>query len=63
MLEEGQTVLTQSVRKSRTSAGAERHAQSSDTSSQPEGSASPIGMRQLKTHEGADWTAARAVIV
>lgn len=58
-----QTVLTQSVRKSSTSAGAERHAQSSVTSSQPEGSASPMGIKQLKIQDGADLTAGRAVIV
>jgi hypothetical protein len=58
-----QTVFTQSVKKSRTSAGAERQAQFSVTSSQPEESASPIGMRQLKRHEGADCTAGRAVIL
>jgi hypothetical protein len=58
-----QTVFTQSVKKSRTSAGAERQAQFSVTSSQPEGSASPIGIRQLKTQEDADMTAGRAVIV
>jgi hypothetical protein len=56
-------VLTHSVRNSRTSAGAERHAQSSVTSSQPDESASPMGIRQLKTQEGADWTAGRAVMV
>ena len=58
-----QTVSTQSVKKSRTSAGAERQAQFSVTSSQPEESASPIGIRQLKRHEGADWTAGRAVML
>ena len=58
-----QTVLTQSVRKSRTSAGAERQAQSSVTSSQPDGSASPMGIRQLKMQDGADLTAGRAVMV
>jgi hypothetical protein len=58
-----QTVLMQSVRKLRTSAGAERHAQSSVTSSQPEGSASPMGIRQLKMQDGADSTAGRAVMV
>ena len=56
-------MFTHSVRKLRASAGADKQAQSSDTSSQPEGSASPMGMRQLKTQEGADWTAGRAVIV
>lgn len=58
-----QTVFTQSVRKSRTSDGAERHAQSSVTSSQPDGSASPMGIRQLKMQEGADSTAGSAVMV
>lgn len=58
-----QTVAMQSVRKSRTSAGAERQAQSSVTSSQPEGSARPMGIRQLKIQDGADFTAGRAVIV
>jgi hypothetical protein len=58
-----QTVLTQSVKTSRTSAGAERHAQSSVTSSQPEGSASPMGIRQLNMQDGADTTAGRAVMV
>jgi hypothetical protein len=51
------------VKKSRTSAGAERQAQFSVTSSQPEESASPIGMRQLNRHEGADCTAGRAVML
>jgi hypothetical protein len=58
-----QTVSTQPVKKSRTSAGAERQAQFSVTSSQPEESASPIGIMQLKRHEGADCTAGRAVML
>ena len=58
-----QTVCTQLVRTSRALAGALRHAQPLVTSSQPEGSASPIGIRQLKMHDGADWTAGRAVMV
>lgn len=47
---------------SKTSAGALRHAQSFVTSSQPDGSASPMGIRQLKTQEGCDMTAGRAVM-
>jgi hypothetical protein len=58
-----QTVATQSVRKATASMGAERHAQLSVTSSQPEGSARPIGIRQLKTHEFCNTTAGRAVMV
>lgn len=57
-----QTVATQSVRKPAASMGAERQAQFSVTSSQPVGSARPIGMRQLKTHEFCDTTAGRAVM-
>jgi hypothetical protein len=56
-----QTVLTESFRTSRTSAGAERHAQFSVTPSPPDGFASPIGIRQLKMQESADATAGRAV--
>ena len=58
-----QTVAMQSVRKPAASTGAERQAQFSVTSSQPEGSARPIGIRQLKTHEFCDTTAGRAVMV
>ena len=58
-----QTVWTQPVKTSSTSTGAERHAQSSVTSSHPEGSARPIGMRQLKMQDGCDDTAGNAVIV
>ena len=58
-----QTVSTQSVKKLRTSAGADRQAQFSVTLSQPEESASPIGIMQLKRHEGADSTAGRAVML
>ena len=58
-----QTVLAHSVSASRTSAGALRQAQSFVTSSQPEGSASPMGIRQLKTQGAAVWRAGRAVIV
>lgn len=58
-----QTVSTQSLKKSRTSAGAERQAQFSVTLSQPEESASPIGIMQLKRHGGADCTAGRAVML
>ena len=47
----------------RTSLGALRQAQFSVTSSQPEGSASPIGIRQLKTQGACDFTAGKAVIV
>ena len=57
------TVATQSVRKAAASTGAERQAQFSVTSSQPEGSARPMGIRQLKTHEFCDLTAGRAVMV
>jgi hypothetical protein len=58
-----QTVSTQSVKKLRTSAGADRQAQFSVTLSQPEESASPIGIMQLKRHGGADCTAGRAVML
>lgn len=58
-----QTVATQSVRKATASTGADRQAQFSVTLSQPEESARPIGMRQLKTHEFCDTTAGRAVMV
>jgi hypothetical protein len=58
-----QTVSTQPVSTSRTSAGALRHAQSFVTSSQPDGSASPMGIRQLKMHDGCDVTWGRAVMV
>ena len=58
-----QTVSMQPVSTSRTSAGALRHAQSFVTSSQPEGSASPIGIKQLKMQGGCDIIAGRAVMV
>jgi hypothetical protein len=58
-----QTVLMHPVSASRASAGALRHAQSFVTSSQPEGSASPMGIRQLKMQEGCDVTAGRTVMV
>jgi hypothetical protein len=57
-----QTVSTQPVRKSITSAGAERQAQFSVTSSQPEGSARPMGIMQLKRQLGAEATIGSAVI-
>lgn len=57
------TVWTQSVSTSKTSLGAFRHAHSFVTSSQPDGSATPIGMRQLKTQEGCPVTAGRAVML
>ena len=57
------TVLTQSVRTSKTSLGALRQAQSLDTSSQPDGSANPIGIRQLYTQDGCDMTAGSAVML
>ena len=57
-----QTVATQSVRKPAASMGAERQAQLSVTSSQPVGSARPMGIRQLKTHGFCDTTAGRAVM-
>ena len=53
----------QPVSTSRTSAGALRHAQSFVTSSQPDGSARPMGIRQLKTQEGCDVTCGRAVML
>lgn len=65
MLEE-QTVLMHSVMTWMASIGAERQAQSWSTSSQPLGSARPIGLRQLKTQGAADWrlmTAGTAVMV
>jgi hypothetical protein len=52
----------QLVRKSIASAGAERQAQFSVTSSQPEGSARPMGTMQLKRQLGAEATAGRAVM-
>ena len=58
-----QTVCTQSVSTSKASLGALRHAQSLETSLQPEGSANPIGIKQLKTHEGCDMTAGSAVML
>lgn len=45
------------------SLGALRHAHSFVTSSQPDGSANPMGMRQLKTQEGCPVTAGRAVML
>ena len=48
---------------SKASLGALRHAQSLVTSSQPEGSANPIGIRQLKMHGGCDMTAGSAVML
>jgi hypothetical protein len=48
---------------SKTSPGALKHAHSFVTSSQPDGSASPIGIRQLKMQEGCPVTAGRAVMV
>lgn len=51
------------MRTSRTSAGALKHAQSLVTSSQPDGSARPMGIRQLKMHEGCDMTCGRAVML
>jgi hypothetical protein len=48
---------------SKASLGALRQAHSFVTSSQPDGSASPIGIRQLKIQEGCPVTAGRAVIV
>lgn len=53
----------QSVRTSKTSLGALRQAQSLDTSSQPDGSAKPIGIRQLYTQDGCDKTAGSAVML
>lgn len=58
-----QTVSTQPVRKSKTSFGALRQAQSLETSSQPDGSANPIGIIQLYTQEGCEMTAGSAVMV
>ena len=58
-----QTVSTQLVRTSKTSLGALRQAQSLETSSQPEGSANPIGIRQLYTHDGWEMTAGNAVML
>ena len=48
---------------SKTSLGAFKHAHSFVTSSQLDGSASPMGIRQLKMHEGCPVTAGRAVMV
>src|SRR5271169_546323 len=48
---------------SNASAGALRHAQSFVTSSQPDGSASPMGIRQLKMQEGCPVTAGKAVML
>ena len=48
---------------SKTSLGAFKHAHSFVTSSQPDGSASPMGIRQLKMQEGCPVTAGRAVMV
>ena len=48
---------------SKTSLGALKHAHSFVTSSQPDGSASPMGIRQLKMQEGCPVTAGRAVMV
>ena len=48
---------------SKTSLGALRHAHSFVTSSQPDGSASPMGIRQLKIHEGCPVTAGSAVML
>ena len=56
------TVAMQLVRKSIASAGAERQAQFSVTSSQPEGSARPMGTMQLKRQLGAEATTGRAVM-
>ena len=53
----------QSVRTSKTSLGALRQAQSLDTSSQPDGSANPIGIRQLYTQDGCEETAGSAVML
>ena len=53
----------QPVRTSKTSLGALRQAQSLDTSSQPDGSANPIGIKQLYTHDGCDKTAGSAVML
>jgi hypothetical protein len=60
---EWQTVTTQSVRKAAASIGADRQAQSLVTSSQPDESARPIGMRQLKMQLGWLETAGRSVIL
>ena len=57
------TVSTQPVRTSKTSLGALRQAQSLDTSSQPDGSANPIGIRQLYMQDGCDKTAGSAVML
>ena len=57
------TVSTQPVRTSKTSLGALRQAQSLDTSSQPDGSANPIGIRQLYTQDGCEETAGSAVML
>jgi hypothetical protein len=57
------TVLTQSVISPMAPAGALRQAQSLVTSSQPEASASPIGMRQLATQAGRAVTAGKAVML
>jgi hypothetical protein len=47
---------------SKTSLGALKQAHSFVTSSQPDGSANPIGIRQLKMQEGCPVTAGRVVI-
>ena len=57
------TVSMQPVSTSKTSLGALRQAQSLDTSSQPDGSANPMGIRQLYTQDGCDMTAGRAVML
>jgi hypothetical protein len=48
---------------SRASLGALKHAQSFVTSSQPDGSANPIGIRQLKTQGACDTTTGSAVML
>lgn len=53
----------QSVSTLKASFGAFRHAHSFVTSSQPDGSASPMGIKQLKMQDGWSVTAGRAVIV
>ena len=53
----------QPVSTSSTSSGAIRHAHSFVTSSQPDGSARPMGIRQLYIQDGCDWTAGSAVMV
>jgi len=58
-----QTCCTQEVSASSAPLGALRQAQSLVTSSQPDGSANPIGNMQLKTQDGWLMTASSAVML